>query len=590
MGMAGGGSTDDASEDQLTARRILQSMGGEGYTPPRKVHGHAQVGHSSAKFGRGPSTPYTYSNYGVDIPVGSQGTLSLGAMGNGVVPSHFNVGAQFPVGRGRLNASHTFGGGSQLDYNTRLFGGDLGVGVGSSQGVTPDSVRASYHLQFADGGSVAPPYAGGGLSELPIPDTMFDESRNGGFDDGYAGGGLIAFAGGGDTDPMGWLHGTTVRGGQWGAPRSYGGHTGLDLALSEGNPVGAVAPGRVVDAGHNRQSGNYVIVQHPDGHRSSYAELASIGVKKGDTVGQGSVLGMVGSTGATSTGPHVHFSLRDPSGKKIDPTPYVRGQRGFDFGAQGSASANSPAASGPASTQSYMDLFSALQKQFGPSPEEKQINSMRMARAKELMSSEYQEKMRKQDMWNTLAQIGFNMASSRSPYLLQAVGDAAAAALPGAQVAKKEREALKDRALDAMGAMNGQTRRDNLALFSTVVDIHKSQQQQAQFETTKALDEQRIEIDRKRAQAEADSVGVQQYKAMHPELTDQQAGVKYFTDQGMSAPDALNAYFKALSVIKPGSQRVSAEQVLKDAQAAAAAGGGASQAAPAAGPWTQYQQ
>lgn len=37
----------------------------------------------------------------------------------------------------------------------------------------------------------------GGLAGLPVPDNMFDEPTNGGFDDGYAGGGLVAFATGG---------------------------------------------------------------------------------------------------------------------------------------------------------------------------------------------------------------------------------------------------------------------------------------------------------------------------------------------------------------------------------------------------------
>jgi hypothetical protein len=44
-------------------------------------------------------------------------------------------------------------------------------------------------------GGMVPPYAsGGGLSDIPLPDDMFDESRNGGYDDGYAGGGMVAFA------------------------------------------------------------------------------------------------------------------------------------------------------------------------------------------------------------------------------------------------------------------------------------------------------------------------------------------------------------------------------------------------------------
>lgn len=54
---------------------------------------------------------------------------------------------------------------------------------------------------MANGGSAyAAPYAQGGLDGLPVPDTMFDEPSNGGFNDGYAGGGLIAFADGGSTD------------------------------------------------------------------------------------------------------------------------------------------------------------------------------------------------------------------------------------------------------------------------------------------------------------------------------------------------------------------------------------------------------
>lgn len=47
---------------------------------------------------------------------------------------------------------------------------------------------------MAEGGMVAPYMAGGGLSSIPLPDEMFDENRNGGFNDGYRGGGLVAFA------------------------------------------------------------------------------------------------------------------------------------------------------------------------------------------------------------------------------------------------------------------------------------------------------------------------------------------------------------------------------------------------------------
>jgi hypothetical protein len=44
-------------------------------------------------------------------------------------------------------------------------------------------------------GGMVPPYAsGGGLSDMPLPDGMFDEPSNGGFGDGYRGGGLVAFS------------------------------------------------------------------------------------------------------------------------------------------------------------------------------------------------------------------------------------------------------------------------------------------------------------------------------------------------------------------------------------------------------------
>jgi hypothetical protein len=47
---------------------------------------------------------------------------------------------------------------------------------------------------------VSPYASGGGLSDMPLPDGMFDESSNGGFDDGYRGGGLVAFAMGNEVE------------------------------------------------------------------------------------------------------------------------------------------------------------------------------------------------------------------------------------------------------------------------------------------------------------------------------------------------------------------------------------------------------
>jgi murein DD-endopeptidase MepM/ murein hydrolase activator NlpD len=87
-------------------------------------------------------------------------------------------------------------------------------------------------------------------------------------------------------------------------------HTGIDLAAPLGTPVYAAGDGIVVaatasDVGY----GNHIIIAH-DGHTLTlYGHLEVMGVKPGDTVKQGQLIGLVGSTG-NSTGPHTHFEVR----------------------------------------------------------------------------------------------------------------------------------------------------------------------------------------------------------------------------------------------------------------------------------------
>ena len=59
----------------------------------------------------------------------------------------------------------------------------------------------------------------------------------------------------------------------------------------------------------------------------------------------------------------------------------------------------------------------------------------------EMSSPEALAAQKKKDFWGALAQIGFGMAGSNSPYFLQAAGQAASAALPGMAQAAKERKA-----------------------------------------------------------------------------------------------------------------------------------------------------
>lgn len=95
-------------------------------------------------------------------------------------------------------------------------------------------------------------------------------------------------------------------------------HRALDIAAVVGTPVTAADRGVVLRAGWNDQGyGNFVIIDHKIDYLTLYAHLDRILVKEGDVVGQGQVLGTVGSTG-NSTGPHLHFEIRD-FGRLINP-------------------------------------------------------------------------------------------------------------------------------------------------------------------------------------------------------------------------------------------------------------------------------
>ena len=88
-------------------------------------------------------------------------------------------------------------------------------------------------------------------------------------------------------------------------------HRAIDVAAPQGTPVTAADRGVVLRAGWNNQGyGRFVIIDHKIDYVTLYAHLDRVLVKEGEIVGQGQVLGTVGSTG-NSTGPHLHFELRD---------------------------------------------------------------------------------------------------------------------------------------------------------------------------------------------------------------------------------------------------------------------------------------
>jgi murein DD-endopeptidase MepM/ murein hydrolase activator NlpD len=103
-------------------------------------------------------------------------------------------------------------------------------------------------------------------------------------------------------------------------------HAGTDFAAPIGAPIFAAASGRVVQAGWNGGYGNYTCIYHGElangrGMATCYAHQSSIGVRVGERVSRGEVIGRVGSTGA-STGAHLHFEVR-LDGNPVNPLRYL---------------------------------------------------------------------------------------------------------------------------------------------------------------------------------------------------------------------------------------------------------------------------
>ena len=100
-------------------------------------------------------------------------------------------------------------------------------------------------------------------------------------------------------------------------------HQALDIANPSNPPVIAADGGTVVYAGClNWGYGCHVIIDHGNGYQTLYGHLSSYSVEAGNSVGQGSQIGVMGSTGR-STGTHLHFEIRS-GGQLLDPLGFLK--------------------------------------------------------------------------------------------------------------------------------------------------------------------------------------------------------------------------------------------------------------------------
>lgn len=95
-------------------------------------------------------------------------------------------------------------------------------------------------------------------------------------------------------------------------------HNGIDLHAPMGTPVFAPADGvaylSISDAG-----GNQLVIHHTNDYKTGYAHLKSRVVSHLKPVKKGDLVAYTGNTGSHTTAAHLHFTVTNPKGVKVDP-------------------------------------------------------------------------------------------------------------------------------------------------------------------------------------------------------------------------------------------------------------------------------
>lgn len=100
-------------------------------------------------------------------------------------------------------------------------------------------------------------------------------------------------------------------------------HNGVDICGKVGDDITASDGGEVIYADWEEGYGYVVKIDHKNGYITFYAHCNELYVTKGQKVSKGDVIAALGNTGR-STGPHVHFEVRDSSsGKALNPLEFI---------------------------------------------------------------------------------------------------------------------------------------------------------------------------------------------------------------------------------------------------------------------------
>jgi murein DD-endopeptidase MepM/ murein hydrolase activator NlpD len=99
-------------------------------------------------------------------------------------------------------------------------------------------------------------------------------------------------------------------------------HYGLDIAGKIGTLINAAADGNIVFSGWTYNDGYVVIISHASGFMSFYKHNQTLLKSAGSFVRRGEPIATLGNSGATSSGPHLHFEIWK-DGVPVDPSIYM---------------------------------------------------------------------------------------------------------------------------------------------------------------------------------------------------------------------------------------------------------------------------
>lgn len=116
--------------------------------------------------------------------------------------------------------------------------------------------------------------------------------------------------------------------GTWQDHLNYGSLGGIDYGMGVGTRLPAAGGGTVRNIPYNGTGGHTVTIYHDNGYRTQYMHLSQFLVSDGTYVGTGGIVGLSGgAAGApgsgSSTGPHLHWHMINPSGTRINPLTYI---------------------------------------------------------------------------------------------------------------------------------------------------------------------------------------------------------------------------------------------------------------------------